>query len=180
MPISRNVMRAALLGLALLAAGCTTMDRTTSAAASFVGFPSEEALLDELVAAIAARDKGAMDRLRVSAAEYRDVIIPGTAPVGRTMQGPLSDKKFNFFWSMLDRKSRDYADVILHEFGGRHWRRVRHWYAGDQTQYSGYRALDQVRIAVVDEQGQPATIRCGAVADVRGTYKFIGFQYDGD
>jgi hypothetical protein len=162
-----------LLSFACLTAvaGCGTVrSQAPSSNAAFVGFPSEDALLDEFVAAIAANDKGAMDRLRVNATEYRDVIIPGTAPVGRTMQGTLSDKKFNFFWSMLDRKSRDYADVILHEFGGRHWRRVRHWYAGEAKEYSGYRAWDQVRIAVVDDEGRPATIRSGAIADVRGTY----------
>lgn len=156
--------------------------RSTSTAnqAGFAGFPSEDALLDQFVAAVAANDKAAMERLRVSADEYRYVIIPGTAPVGRTMQGTLSDRKFNYFWSMLDKRSQDYADVILHEFGGRHWRRVRHWYAEEPREYSGYRAFGEVRIAVEDDTGNKGTIRSGAVANVAGRYKFIGFQYDGD
>ena len=165
----------------MIAASCGTMQSpAASTTASFAGFPSEDVLLDEFVAAVAANDKGAMDRLRVTAAEYRDVIIPGTAPVGKTMQGEISDRKFQFFWSMLDKKSRDFADVILHEFGGRHWRRVRHWYAEEPREFSGYRAFGEVRIAVVYDEGNQGTIRSVAVATVSGSYKFIGFHYDGD
>lgn len=176
-----HALCASLILAATIAVGCgATRSNATSDKAAFAGYPSEDVLLDDFVAAIAANDKSAMERLRVTASEYREVIIPGTAPIGKTMQGPLSDRKFNFFWSMLDKKSRDYADVILHEFGGRHWRRVRHWYAEEPREFSGYRAFGEVRIAVVDEQGNKSTIRSGAVADVGGRYKFIGFQYDGD
>lgn len=180
-PYLTHTLRIGLTVCVMIAAGCGTMrSPAASDTAAFAGFPSEDALLDEFVAAVAANDKGAMDRLRVTAAEYRDVIIPGTAPVGKTMQGAISDRKFEFFWSMLDKRSHDYADVILHEFGGRHWRRVRHWYAEEPREFSGYRAFGEVRIAVVDDEGNPATIRSGAVANVSGRYKFIGFQYDGD
>jgi hypothetical protein len=170
-----------LIALSLVAASCATFLRSEARpAAAFAGLPSEEALLDKFVAAVSAKDKAAMDRLRVSELEYRNVIIPGSAPVGKTMQGPLSDRKFNYFWSMLDKRSRDYADVIVHEFGGRHWQRVRHWYAEEPKQFSGFRALGETRIAVVDDEGNQGTIRTGAVANVGGRYKFIGFQYDGD
>jgi hypothetical protein len=150
------------------------------AAAAFAGLPSEELLLDEFIAAVAARDAEALHRLRVTDVEYREVIIPGTAPVGRTMQGPLTDTKFNFFWSMLNTKSRDYGDLVVNNFGGHRWRRERFWYTQEPRQYSGYRALGEVRIAVVDDEGRTATMRSGTIADVGGRYKFIGFQYDGD
>jgi hypothetical protein len=161
-----------------LAASCSGVRKTTGPTASFVGLASEEALVDQFVAAVSAQDKDAMNRLRVTAAEYRDVIIPGTAPVGKTMQGPLSEKKFNFWWSMLNTRSRDFAAVILHDFGGHNWQRQRYWYTDPPKEYSGYRALGEVRIAVVDEAGTLGTMRTGTIADVGGQYKFIGFEYD--
>lgn len=167
------------LGLIVVGvAGCAAMRPTPRP--PFAGFPSEEALLDEFVAAVGAKDKIALDQLRVTATEYRDVIIPGSVPVGKTMQGPLTETKFNYFWSMLNTKSRDYAVVILNDFGGHNWRRTRHWHTKEPQQFTGYRGLGEVRIAVVDDAGLTATVRTGFIADVAGQYKFIGFEYDSD
>lgn len=178
-PVCRLVVHS-LLGLlvGVIAASCGSVRNTSAPPTEFVGVASEEALLDQFVAAVSTHDKDAMNRLRVTAAEYRDVIIPGTVPVGKTMQGPLSDKKFSYFWSMLNTRSRDFAEVILKDFGGHQWRRQRYWYTDPPQQYSGYRALGEVRIAVVDDTGTLGTMRTGTIADVGGRYKFIGFEYD--
>lgn len=168
-----------LILAAAAAAGCHAF-RKPGTAVRFQGAPSVESLLDEFVAALAARDEAKMHSLRVTEAEYRDVIIPGSATVGQQLQGPVSDKKFQYFWGMLNTKSRDVGVVIMHDFGGRPWQRARHWFTQPPRQFSGYEALGEVRIAVTDGSGTTGTVRTGWIANVDGRYKFVGFEYDDD
>lgn len=175
--VSRS-LHSVVVCLALLSLSGCSMLRPSNTVSSFHGFKSEEQLLDEFLAALTAADQPAMDRLRVTKSEYRNVIIPGSVPLGKTMSGPLTDSKFNYFWSMLNTRSRDFGFVILKDFGGSHWHRKRYWYTKEPVQLSGYRALGQVRIAVEDGEGNQGTVRTGWIAEVAGQYKFIGFEYD--
>jgi hypothetical protein len=81
----------------------------------FKGAPSVDVLLDQFVAGVAAKDADTLHTLRVNEAEYRRIIVPGSAPVGKTPVY-VADLSNEFFWKMLDQKSRDFLDVVLNDW----------------------------------------------------------------
>ena len=141
------------------------------------GATSVDALLDDLLAAVAAHDEAALNRLRVTEEEYRTIIVPGTAEPGQPPR-KISDHVSEYFWHMLDAKSRDLTYAALGQFGGQQLTRREVRYTKGVKQYQGYTALGEVRMQVVNTNGEKQEFRSGTIAEVGGRYKFIGLNWN--
>jgi hypothetical protein len=142
------------------------------------GAPSVEALLDRFTDALSRRDAEALHRLRLSKAEYVDIIIPGNVPKGQPPQQTFEQNN-EFFWGMLDTKSRYLAPVLLRDFGGRTYvGRTDVRFTDPPREHDWYTARGELRMTLVDDAGGKHFVRSGWIAEVEGRYKFIGFEWD--
>ncbi|HVO27137.1 MAG TPA: hypothetical protein VMW56_26295 [Candidatus Margulisiibacteriota bacterium] len=141
------------------------------------GAPSVDALLDRLLAALAARDEQGLHRLRVTEHEYRDIIIPGTVKPGAAPRH-VDETTSLYFWRMLDQKSRDVGYVMLQRFGGKQYVRKELKFTKGVREFGGYKALGEVRMEIADKDGTQETLPSGYIAEVNGRYKFIGFNFN--
>ena len=138
------------------------------------GAPSIDTLLDQFLAALAARDEQALRRLRVTETEYREIIIPGTVKPGEPLR-QVAEQPSQFFWSMLNQRSEDVSRVILKKWGGHRYIRKALRFTRGSRQFASYTAHGDVRLDVEDEHHDGDELRAGAIAEVAGRYKFISF-----
>jgi len=138
------------------------------------GAPSIDTLLDQFLAALAARDAQAMHRLRVTEKEYREIIIPGTVKPGEPLR-EVSDLNSQFFWSMLNQRSEDVGRGIMKRWGGHTYTRKALRFTRGNRQFAAYTAHGDVRLQVEDERHATGELWVGAIAEVAGQYKFISF-----
>lgn len=139
--------------------------------------PSIDALVDDLIAAISAKDKKTMKELRVSEREYLDIIVPGSVPVGQPPRRN-SDKVRTYMWQLLNEKSNGYRDVFFKRFDGHQFKRTQLTFTEGTRDYGWYKAYGEVRAKMVDEKGTIWFLETGWIAEVDGKFKFIGYQYD--
>lgn len=139
--------------------------------------PSPDVLVHRLLSALEKQDAVALHSLRVSEREYRELIAPGTVPQGQPPR--QSDAKVSeFYWRMLDAKSRDLGNELFKRFGGRKLVFESFEFTKSPQQYAWYRAEGEVRVHVRNEKGDQATVPAGWVAEVDGRYKFIGLNWN--
>ena len=139
------------------------------------GATSIDQLLDAFLAAVQAKDEQALTQLRVDHREYRDIIIPGTVKPGQPPRN-VPDETAEFFWSMINQKSLDVGYALLKNFGGHKYTRKEVSYTKGTREFGWYKAHGDVRLELVDEQGAVRELHTGAIAEVDGHYKFIGFN----
>jgi hypothetical protein len=140
--------------------------------------PSIDVLLDRFTDAVARQDGEALHRLRLTRAEYIGIIVPGNVPPGRPPQQTFPENN-QFFWSMLDTKSRYLAPVLFKDFGGREYigrEDVR--FTEPPEQHDWYTAHGELRMTLRSQDGAKFFLRSGWIAEVAGQYKFIGFEWD--
>ena len=136
--------------------------------------PSVDALLDQFVKALARRDEQALHRLRVNEQEYRRIIIPGTVKPGEPPR-QVAEEPSQFFWSMLNQKSEDLGRGMLKTRGGHTYTRKALRFTKGTRQFATYTAHGDVRLQVEDEHHDTDELRAGAIVEVAGRYKFMGF-----
>lgn len=164
--------------LALGAAGAGTSSRPAPAPAAVLehGAPSVDALLARFVEALHANDWKRLRKLRMTEAEYRAIVLPGSVARGEPLRS-YPDEVSRYFWQMNHAKSAYSEANLLQLFGGRRYRIVGvHWVEGEQ-EFATYRALRQLELSLVaDGDGaQDARLRTGSIAEVNGRYTFISF-----
>lgn len=176
-----QLLRTAIIGFVVFgaAAGMATTKAVQPAVPRQLtdGAPSVDALLDQFLASLAANDEQALNRLRVTEQEYRRIIIPGTVKPGEQPR-EVAETPSVFFWQMIDQKSQDVGRLILKRYGGRAYTRKDVTYTKGVRKFAWYTALGEVRLEIEDEQGKRQTLSTGTIAEVNGTYKFIGFNYN--
>lgn len=141
------------------------------------GKASVQELVSELLAALAAQDRGALHRLRFNEAEYREVIYPGEVEIGKPFK-KVTQQSSDFAWGMLNTKSLYYEVHLLSTLGGRRFSVVDVKFAGGEKAFAGFHAFKQLRLTVQGDDGQEAEIRTGSIGEVDGQYKFISFIRD--
>jgi hypothetical protein len=139
--------------------------------------PSIEDLVRRLLAALGANDREALHRLRVTDREYIDVILAGNVKPGEPLrQWPENVNRF--FWNMLNDKSAAYEVHLLQTHGGRRYALESiTWDKGTQ-QYAIYTAYKQIRLDLEGDDGKPAHLETGSIAEVNGQFKFVSFVRD--
>jgi hypothetical protein len=139
--------------------------------------PSIEVLLQRVLDALAASDAKAFRRLRVTEAEYREFIIPGSAKPGEPPQ-VLGAADSQFYWQMLNTKSTYKEAAVMKGFGGRRYRLKEVEYAKGHKQFAWFDAYATTVLTLENEDGQESELVLGSIAHVDGQYKFVGLNGD--
>ena len=149
--------------------GSSAQPKLTNSASSI------DALLDAFQKALDARDEQALHRLRVTEQEYCDIIIPGTVKPGEAPR-TVAPTPSAFWWSMINQKSEDTARMFLERFGGHKTKRIAVTFSKGTREFAWYKAHGDVRLTLEDEQGRQRELHTGAIAEIDGQFKFIGFN----
>ena len=140
--------------------------------------PSEQQLIDRFLGALERRDPDALRKLRVTEAEYREILMPGGVPEGRPLKRP-SKALADLAWGLVDTKSRYYEQSLLAEFGGRTLRRKAVAYEGGDRRFANHTVHEQLRLKLEDEvAGREVVLATGSIVEVGGRYKFASFIRD--
>jgi hypothetical protein len=137
--------------------------------------PSVDVLMNEFVQALTKKDKDALNKLRVTKAEYVDLIVPGTVPVGQPPR-LVSEQPKEYYWSLIETKSSYYADNLIGLFGGRAYRGRQLKFSRPTQEYAWYTAVGQVRLDLDGDDDRTYHLRTGWLAEVDGKYKFISYE----
>ncbi len=170
-----SVLSIALVGYA----GATALQPRgpKPAAAKFAdGASSKDALIEAWLDALASRDEKALHRLRVSREEYLEIIVPWTVKPGEPPR-QYSEQPREFFWQLLDTRSRDWGYAMMERYGGQRFEPRQLDFSGAPREYAGYRAYGLIRLQAENEEGEPVTLEGPFIAEVGGTYKFIGLDW---
>ena len=136
---------------------------------------SREDLVNRFLEALRKKDAAALEKLRVTEAEYRDFFLPASVKEGAELQPP-SERASKFYWSMINTRSLYAADAILRGFGGRTYTLKGVEHDKSPRTYAFYRADRATVLSLEDEQGQSTEIKTGSIVEVNGQFKFMSFQ----
>jgi len=164
-------------GIVAVSAATKTSETVTAESIVHGGASSVEELVSEFLTALAEKDRDALQRLRFSEAEYREVVYPGEVDVGKPFRKSTPEGT-GLAWGMLNTKSQYYQDFLLSSYGGRRFGVVEMKFAQGEKAYAGFHAFKQLRLTVQSDDGQEAEIRTGSIGEVNGQYKFISFIRD--
>ena len=137
-------------------------------------FSSREALLEQFLQALHAKDAAALRRLRVTEDEYRTFFIPASVKEGAPPQLP-SERASKLYWDLLNTKSLYSADAMLRGFGGRSYKLKGVAYEKGPRTYAFYSADRGTLLTVEDDAGKSLEISLGSIVDVKGQFKFMSF-----
>jgi len=137
--------------------------------------PSMDTLLDRFVHALSQGDAKALNGLRVTEREYRGIIIPGTVKPGEVPR-TVAPEPSQWFWSMLNQKSEDMSRSLIKSYAGHTYKRKAVSFTKVTRQFAWYVAHGDVRLVLESETGETKELGTGAIAEVDGRYKFIGFN----
>lgn len=153
------------------AAPLSTPDRLTGGAASL-----EEALA-LFLEAVKRNDRDALEGLRVTEAEWRSLIVPGSVAPGQAPQ-VLSEEGLDYFWGEMNQKSAAHRDAILERFGGKPFTPVRHSFEKGIREFAGYKAYGRLSVILRDEKGVEVELRTGSIVERDGRFKFATYIRD--
>jgi len=143
------------------------------------GAASVDALVARFLAALAAKDKDTIHALRVTEAEYLDIVLPGSRDPGRPPHDyDHHDQPSRYFWSVLDTKSVYTEANLIAAWGGEPLELKSIKYRKGTKEYAGYRAYKQLSLMVKRKDGTDDELRIGSIAEVDGQYKFISYVRD--
>jgi hypothetical protein len=157
--------------MALGASGSATSPLHLTAAAS-----SPDELVARWLAALASKDEAGLHRLRVTRGEYLAILVPWTVKPGDPPR-QVSQQVQEFFWALLDTRSRDWGRAMMAQHGGERYRPRKLAFSEAPRQYAGYTAHGLVRLEAVGDDGLPRTVNGPWIAEVDGKYKFIGLDW---
>ena len=148
-----------------------TPERLTGGAAS----------IDELIAlfldALSRRDRDALERLRVTEAEWRSIIVPGSVEPGKPPQ-VLSEEGLQYFWGEMNQKSAAHREALLQRFGGQSLTPARHSFEKGVHTFAGYEAHQRLIVVLRDDHGGETELRTGSIVARDGRFKFATFIRD--
>ncbi len=141
------------------------------------GAESVDGLLVRFVDALEANDAEALQKLRVTEREYRELVVPGNVPKGEPAQ-ILSAEASAYFWQVMDQKSRHFQELLLRRFGGEPHAIKEVGFEKGHKEYAGHQAWRRLALVVTDENGNERLIRAGSIIERDDQFKFISFIRD--
>ena len=139
--------------------------------------PSLDDLLSRLLKALETKDADRLRRLRVTRREYTKIIMPGFVAPG-TEPRLIAPSENDFWWSMLDTKSRYSELAILDQFGGRKLSVKGITFLKGTEEYAWYTAHKRIYLTLQDQDGTEATLQMGSVVEANGAFKFVSYTRD--
>jgi hypothetical protein len=158
-----------LLGTALLAVtGCQQAPPLANAQ------ESARAVAEQLLDALASRDRDALERLAISEPEFRVHVWP-SLPAAR----PERNLPVSYVWGDLHQKSVASLARILATHGGRRYELIDVRFAAAPTAHPDYVVHRETVLAVRGADGQTAEIRvCGSLIEKAGRWKVFSYVVD--
>ncbi len=175
MHIAASVLAAIML--CPVAPGHASVPRPDRVRLDRAAAPTLDALLDRLLAALERKDADALRRLRVSRREYVKIIMPGFVPPG-TEPRLIAPSENDFWWSMLDTKSKYSELAILSQFGGRRYSVKDITFLKGSEDYAWYTAHKRILLTLQDDDGAETTLQMGSVVEANGEFKFVSYTRD--
>ncbi len=173
-------LSASLLALVIVAgSGGADATATTDLSKPPFGFTNGKSSKEELVRAyldaVYAQDEQALHSLRVTKAEYQQIIVPGTVERGQPPR-KISDSVQKYFWGQIDHKSVLYQDILFRRFANQKIENYKIVFTEEPKEYDWYRAWGELRVDY--EDNLRTAVPSGWIAEVDGQYKFLGFEWD--
>lgn len=160
-------MRFVVTLAALLAVSCSRAPLSNS-------HESPEALARAVLAAIEARDAGALRALALNREEFTEDVWPDL-PAAR----PERNLSPSFVWGDLNQKSNIMLRETLTAHGGKTYALVSVRFLGGTTQYESYRVHRESELTVKDVNGTERNLRVfGSVIEKDGRYKVFSYVVD--
>jgi hypothetical protein len=138
------------------------------------GAGSVPELIDHFLLALREKDRAALQGLRITENEYRDIILPGSVQPGEPPRRMTADW-VTFLWGSLNVKSGYKERDLLTALGGRKLALRDVSFARGERKYAGYRAYSQLDLKLAADDGAEQTLELGSIAEVGGRLKFIGY-----
>lgn len=169
--VHRILTRPLLIAVALCAAACGS-DAPREPYTHV--FPTKEAAAEAVLDAIAARDAARLERLAVTAAEFRKNVWPHL-PSSR----PEVGMPVEYVWADTNLRSRGELAATLEQYGGRRTRLVEVSFAGAVTDYGSFRVHRESRLHVRDESGDRHDVRMfGSMIETPAGWKVFSYIVD--
>jgi len=128
-------------------------------------------LAESVLAALASRDRAALQQLTLTEQEFRDHAWPDL-PAAQ----PERNLPFSYVWGDLRQKSEVSLGETLSEHGGRHLRLRNVRFEGETTLYDTYLVHRETVLTVVDESGMEQDLRLfGSMIEKDGAWKIFSY-----
>lgn len=141
------------------------------------GSATMDGLIGELLVQLESQDEKGLRALRVTEREYRELVVPGNVAKGEQPQ-ILSGEASEYFWQVMDQKSRHFEKLLLQRFGDTPFTVKDVSFEKGHKEYAGHQAWRRLSLVVTDEGGQDRLIRTGSIIERDGRYKFVSFIRD--
>lgn len=183
---SRRLVAAALCAAAALGApsarGSVAAEAKVPAAPAPVervtgGASSLDELVERFLAALRAGDADALEALRLTRDEYVHLVMPGHVPPGQPPQA-LSPEAAEYFYDVMDTKSRHFRTALLTRFGGRPLELHEITFEKGVAQYAGHRSHKRTALWLREADGSLVELRTGSVVERDGRFKFASYIRD--
>jgi hypothetical protein len=139
---------------------------------------SADRLIHKLLDALAKRDPDALRRLRVTEAEYREILLPGNVPEGQPLRPP-SKELADLAWGLIETKSPYHEAVMLKKFGGLDLEVESVGFEDGVKRYANHVLHQQLRLRLKDvATGAHVELETGSIVEMSGRYKFASFIAD--
>lgn len=154
--------------VALIAAGCANSPPPLANARE-----SAEAVAAAVLAALAGKDRAALESLALSEAEFRAHVWPELPSARADRNLP-----FSYVWGDLAQKSRNTLSGTLATHGGVRYELRRVSFAG-QTKYPSYIVHRETTLHVRDASGVERPLRVyGSMIELDGAWKVFSYVVD--
>jgi len=141
-------------------------------------FESTDSLIAEFLRALEKDDADALRRLRVTEAEYREILLPGSVREGQPLRH-YTKEVADFAWGNLDTRSRYHELALLQGYRGRHFAVKAVDYDKGVGRYANHTAYRQLRLTLDEPNaGKEVRLGTGSIVEIDGRYKFISFIND--
>jgi hypothetical protein len=135
---------------------------------------SARAVAEQVLDALARRDRSALDRLAIIESEFRDHVWPSLPAARRERNLPMS-----YVWGDLHQKSVAGLSRILAAHGGRRYELLDVRFAAEPTTYAEYLVHREAVLSVRNAEGQSEEIRvCGSLIEKDGRWKVFSYVID--
>jgi hypothetical protein len=137
-------------------------------------YDSVEALADEVLRAMEANDAEALQRVALTADEFRDHVWPSLPSAG-----PERNVPFDFVWSRLRRNSDAYLRQTLAQYASHDLTLAGVEFSGETSDYGPVRVHRETWLRVRDADGVESTVRFfGSTIEQDGRYKVFSYVVD--
>ena len=159
---------AIILGVSLLSSSCAQPPPPHDAQ------PSAEALIGEVLQALARRDRTRLESLAISATEFRDHVWE-FLPAAR----PERNLPMSYVWGDLHQKSIGNLSRILGQLGGQRMELVAVSFGTPPRSYGPFviHGDPRVRVRMAGGEERDVTV-CGSLFEPRGQWKVFSFVAD--